>query len=41
MHEDVLLPGLPDPGIYFIDHVVGNQPDLMMEDAGKYNSKEK
>jgi len=33
MHEDVLLPGLPDPGIYFIDHVVGNQPDLMMEDA--------
>jgi len=33
LHEDALLPGLPEAGIYFIDHVVGNQPDLMMEDA--------
>ena len=36
MHKDILLPTLPQTGIYFIDHVVGNQPDLQMEDAAKW-----
>ena len=30
---DVLLSQLPSPDIYNIDHIVGNQPDLTMEDA--------
>jgi len=33
MHSDPLTNGLPAGGIYFIDHVVGNQPDLTMEDV--------
>jgi len=37
LHSDPLSGGLPAGGIYFIDHVVGNQPDLKMEDvAGWY-----
>jgi len=36
MHEDVLLSSLPEGGLYFVDHVVGNQPDLTMEDAVKW-----
>lgn len=35
INEDVLLATLPETGIYFVDHVVGNQPDLKMEDTGK------
>jgi len=34
--KDCLLPLMPDPGILQIDHVVGNQPDLTMEDAVKW-----
>jgi len=34
--EDVLLANLPEAGAYFIDHVVGNQPDLSMEDAASW-----
>ena len=33
MTQDVLLAQLPDPKIYNIDHIVGNQPDLTMDDA--------
>jgi len=36
LYKDLLLPSLPATGIYFIDHVVGNQPDLQMEDAAKW-----
>jgi len=36
LHEDVLLASLPEGGLYFVDHVVGNQPDLAMEDAVKW-----
>jgi len=36
LHEDVLLGSLPEGGLYFVDHVVGNQPDLAMEDAVKW-----
>merc|ERR1712168_29893 len=37
LYKDLLLPTLPPIGIYFIDHIVGNQPDLQMEDtAGWY-----
>jgi len=37
MHSDPLSTSLPPGGIYFVDHVVGNQPDLQMEDvAGWY-----
>ena len=36
LYKDLLLPTLPPIGIYFIDHVVGNQPDLQMEDAAKW-----
>ena len=36
IYSDLLLPTLPPIGIYFIDHVVGNQPDLQMEDAAKW-----
>ena len=34
--KDILLPRLPAIGVQFIDHVVGNQPDLAMEDAAKW-----
>ena len=27
---------MPDPSILYIDHIVGNQPDLCMEDAAKW-----
>ena len=33
--QDVLLEKLPVVGANIIDHVVGNQPDLHMEDAGR------
>jgi len=33
---DNLLPILPEVGVYFVDHVVGNQPDLQMEDAASW-----
>jgi len=36
LHTDALIATLPPTGIYFIDHVVGNQPDLQMEDAAKW-----
>ena len=35
-HKDVLLAQLPAPNIYNIDHIVGNQPDLTMEDAAAW-----
>ena len=35
-YKDVLSPTLPANGLYFVDHVVGNQPDLTMEDAAKW-----
>ena len=31
---NTLLPNIT--GLYFVDHVVGNQPDLTMEDAAKW-----
>jgi len=34
--KDQLLPKMPDPSILYIDHIVGNQPDLCMEDAAKW-----
>ena len=34
--KDALLKQLPEVGVKFIDHVVGNQPDLAMEDAAKW-----
>jgi len=35
-YKDVLLTTLPEAGAYFIDHVVGNQPDLEMEDVASW-----
>jgi len=35
-HKDLLLAQLPAPNIYNIDHIVGNQPDLTMEDAAAW-----
>lgn len=35
-YKDLLSPTLPPNGLYFVDHVVGNQPDLHMEDAAKW-----
>ena len=32
----MLLAQLPAPNIYNIDHIVGNQPDLTMEDAAAW-----
>lgn len=29
----------PKPGLEFIDHIVGNQPDLEMEDVAKWYEK--
>lgn len=34
--KDTLLAKLPNCGILHIDHIVGNQPDLCMEDAAKW-----
>ena len=34
--KDRLLELMPSPGILYIDHIVGNQPDLTMEDACKW-----
>ena len=34
--QDALLAQLPAPNIYNIDHIVGNQPDLTMEDAAAW-----
>ena len=34
--KDSLLRLMPDPGILHIDHIVGNQPDLCMEDAAQW-----
>jgi len=39
MADDVLLQMLPCCGAEFIDHVVGNQPDLHMEDAVAWYEK--
>merc|ERR1719305_175904 len=36
LFADALLPLLPSIGLYFIDHVVGNQPNLQMEDAAAW-----
>jgi 4-hydroxyphenylpyruvate dioxygenase len=33
---DALLQQLPPTGILFVDHIVGNQPDLKMEEAVKW-----
>ena len=33
LSQDVLLAQLPAPNIYNIDHIVGNQPELNMDDA--------
>jgi len=35
-YSDVLTGTLGSPGIYYVDHVVGNQPDLQMENAAKW-----
>lgn len=34
--KDNLLAQLPPIGVLYIDHIVGNQPDLTMEDAAKW-----
>ena len=34
--KDCLLENLPSIGALYIDHIVGNQPDLTMEDAAKW-----
>ena len=34
--QDCLLENLPQCGALYIDHIVGNQPDLTMEDAAKW-----
>ena len=34
--QDNLLAQLPPIGVLYIDHIVGNQPDLTMEDAAKW-----
>ena len=39
LYNDVLLAGLPEPGIYNIDHIVGNQPELTMDDAAGWYEK--
>jgi len=35
-YEDPLVAKLPKVGLNFIDHIVGNQPDLEMEDVAKW-----
>jgi len=37
--KDRLLQNLPDPELRFIDHIVGNQPDLMMENVASWYEK--
>lgn len=37
--KDCLLENLPSIGALYIDHIVGNQPDLTMEDAAKWYEK--
>lgn len=37
--EDPLVKLLPNPNLNFIDHIVGNQPDLQMENAAKWYEK--
>jgi len=37
--EDALLDKLPATGLDFIDHIVGNQPDLAMEDVAAWYEK--
>jgi len=39
LSEDVLLPSLPPCHLNFIDHIVGNQPDLTMETATEWYTK--
>ncbi|CAG0924586.1 unnamed protein product, partial [Notodromas monacha] len=39
LEEDPVLANLPRPGLDFIDHIVGNQPDLGMEDVAKWYEK--
>jgi len=39
MAKDNLVYTLPPAGVRFIDHVVGNQPDLHMEDAATWYEK--
>ncbi|CAG7833828.1 unnamed protein product [Allacma fusca] len=36
LYEDSLIGKLPPSKLNFIDHVVGNQPDLQMEDVAKW-----
>lgn len=35
----VFLPYRPAPGLDFIDHIVGNQPDLEMENTASWYEK--
>lgn len=39
LFQDALLPTLPECHLNFIDHVVGNQPDLQMESATEWYTK--
>ena len=39
LYQDALLAGLPEPQIYNIDHIVGNQPELTMDDAAGWYEK--
>jgi 4-hydroxyphenylpyruvate dioxygenase len=39
LSEDKLLPTLPPCHLNFIDHVVGNQPDLQMESTAEWYTK--
>lgn len=38
-NPDPILKNLPKPGLDFIDHIVGNQPDLTMESVAKWYEK--
>lgn len=37
--QDKLLEKLPKPNLQFVDHIVGNQPDLQMENAASWYEK--
>jgi len=39
LYKDELLANLPAPEIYNIDHIVGNQPELTMDDAAGWYEK--
>ena len=39
LYKDELLAQLPAPEIYNIDHIVGNQPELTMDDAAGWYEK--